>query len=462
MTRDPQRPKILLVDDDDAFRQVLGEELSRRQYRVSTAATGTEALEGGAAELADVILLDLRLPDMDGIEVLEGLRRKEVQAGVVLLTGHGTIDTAIRAIRLGAYDYLEKPCPIEKVEMTIQKTCEHLGLLARQRVLQDGYSPPDPRSGLVGASPAFRRMCERIDKVAPTDAATLVVGETGTGKEKVATLLHTSSRRRDAPFVVVNCAALHEELLQSELFGHEKGAFSGAVRRKHGLFEVAHGGTLFLDEVGDTSPESQAALLRVLETGRFRRLGGTQEISVDVRLVSASNRALREPDRPESFRQDLYFRLSAMRVEVPPLREREGDVLLLIEHCSEQLNRRLARQNRLGKEALEALLRYDWPGNVRELIHVLEHAFVLSDRKVIPFECLPRVIRERTGAGESGDPAGRPASLREVEWRHILEVLERVHGNRANAARCLGISERNLYRLIRKHGGDGSGAQAQP
>ncbi|MFQ5748028.1 MAG: sigma-54-dependent transcriptional regulator [Planctomycetota bacterium] len=444
-------PRVLLIDDDDAFRQVMTSELSRRKYLVSSAANGGTALEGKTASQADVILLDLHLPDMDGIEVLKRLRKKEIPGGVVVLTGHGTIDTAIQAIRLGAYDYLEKPCPIEKVEMAIQKTCEHLGLLARQRVLQDGYSPPDLRHGLIGASPAFRKMCRTVKRIAQTDATTLILGETGVGKDMVATLLHTQSSRKDAPYVVVDCAALHEDLLQSELFGHEKGAFSGAARRKHGLFEVAHEGTLFLDEVGDTSQDIQAKLLRVLETGRFRRLGGTEEIAVNVRVVSATNRNLMDAMEKGRFRKDLYFRLSTMTVEIPPLRKRPEDVPLLLDHFIDRFNRRFSRSSRLGEDARQALLHYDWPGNVRELIHVLEQAIVLSDERV-GIGDLPERIRVHSSGKTCRESLNGLPSLQEVERRHTQAVLEAVGGRRAEAARILGISERNLYRLIKKHG----------
>jgi len=443
-------PRVLLVDDDDAFRQVMASELARRKYLVRSAPNGGAALDGDAASQADVILLDLHLPDMDGIEVLKLLRKREIPGGVVVLTGHGTIDTAIQAIRLGAFDYLEKPCPIEKVEMAIQKTCEHLGLLARQRVLQDGYSPPDFSPGLIGSSSLFRKMCQKVKKIAQTDATTLILGETGVGKDMVATLLHTQSPRMDAPYVVVDCAALHEDLLQSELFGHEKGAFSGAARRKHGLFEVAHEGTLFLDEVGDTSPDIQAKLLRVLETGRFRRLGGTEEIAVDVRVISATNRDLGEAMEKGRFRKDLYFRLSTMVVKIPPLRDRPEDIPLLLDHFTDRFNRRFSRSSRLGEKARQALLHYDWPGNVRELIHVLEQAIVLSD-EVVGIGDLPERIRDTSSEADRVESLDNLPSLQEVERRHVHVVLEAVNGHRAEAARILGISERNLYRLIRKH-----------
>ena len=450
-------PKVLLVDDDDAFRQVMSGELTRRQLQVRSVASGEEALRDEATADADVILLDLKLPGIDGIEVLKQLRERDVRAAVVVLTGHGTIDTAIQATRLGAYDYLEKPCPIDKVEMTIRKTCEHYGLLARQKVLQDGYSAPDFRQRMVGGSPAFLKMCQTVERIAETEASTLLTGETGVGKDIVATLLHTLSRRRDAPYVVVNCAALHEDLLQSELFGHEKGAFSGAERRKHGLFEVAHGGTLFLDEVGDTNREIQAMLLRVLETGEFRRLGGNEEITVDVRVVSATNRDLERSIERGRFREDLFYRLATMKVEIPPLRERREDIPLLLDHYLGRLNRRFSHAHRLDEPAREALIRYDWPGNVRELIHALEQAVVLCDDEIIRLDDLPVAIR----GGPPPAAAKQPPELlplRAVEQRHVEAVLEAVGGNRARAAEVLQISERNLYRLIKKHAQSAPGA----
>jgi len=443
--------RILLVDDDDTFRRVMSAELARRGHDVVSAATGQAALDMAATANPDVILLDLRLPDLDGIDVLKKLREREVRAGVVVLTGHGAIDTAIQAIRLGAHDYLEKPCPVEKVEMAVTKTHEHLRLRQRERILQDGYTLPPMDPEIVGRSASLERLRQVVDRVAAADSTTLILGETGSGKELVAMLLHRQSPRKEGPFVVVNCAALQEELLLSELFGHEKGAFTDAARQKHGLFEVADGGTIFLDEVGDTSPEIQAKLLRVLETGRFRRLGGTEEIAVDVRVVSATNRDLRDAVARRRFRDDLYFRLATLTIQVPPLRERKEDIPLLVEHFTGRFNRRFSLSRRFSPEAVAALCEYGWPGNVRELIHVVEQAVVLVDSDVIGPEKLPAQIR---AAGKGRVPnlgTDEILPLAEVERLHVLFVMDKVGANRAQAARLLGISERNLYRMLKRY-----------
>jgi DNA-binding NtrC family response regulator len=441
--------RVLLVDDDNTFRRVMSSELTRRGYKVVAVASGAEALQQAPRAEPDVTLLDLRLPDMNGIDVMKPLHERNGSAAVIVLTGHGTIDTAIQAIRLGAHDYLEKPCPFAKLEMAIQKTCEHQRLVTRQRVLEDGYAAPDVTAGLVGGSAAFATLMDNVARIARTGGTTLVLGETGVGKEVVATLLHARSPRADAPFVVVDCAALHEELLQSELFGHERGAFTGANRLKHGLFEVANGGTIFLDEVGDISPDVQAKLLRVLETGRFRRLGGTAEIAVDVRIISATNRDLRQAISRGHFREDLFYRLATFVIEIPPLRERPDDIRLFVDHFTRQFNQRFSLSKRIGDDAMEALLRHSWPGNVRELIHVLEQVIVLSRGDAIALDDLPQDIRASRSA--PAIEADEVLTLREVQRRHVLRVLDKAGGNRALAARMLGTSERTFYRLLERY-----------
>ena len=463
MTTSAKDIRVLLVDDDPAFRRVMGGELARRGYTVTTCASGREALEPAASADADVILLDLRLEDMDGLEVLNELRGRSPACGIVVLTGHGTIDTAVKAMRLGAHDYLEKPCPIAKLEMAIQKTHEHMRLLSRQRVLEDGYAAPDRGVDFIGESAASRKLLESVARIARTDSTTLILGETGVGKELIATLLHTQSARRDAPFVAVNCAAFHDELFQTEVFGHEKGAFTGAHRLKHGLFEVASGGTIFLDEVGETSAETQAKLLRVLETGRFRRLGGNHEISVDVRVVAATNRDLTQESSRSRFREDLYYRLTTFTVTVPPLRARPDDIPALANCFLDRFNRRFSCMKRLDPLAVDALRRYPWPGNVRELIHVVEQSVVLCDGDVIGVDDLPITVHADAAQPPHAEGDAVP-SLGEMQRRHIQWVLGRVGGNRARAAEALGVSERTFYRLLERHrtGPGAGGPDADP
>ena len=364
-------PRILVVDDDDTFRALLAAELRSRGLATTPAESAAAALALVEKEEFEVALIDLRLPDGDGLELMRRVRELSPTTETIVLTGHGTIDTAIEAMRRGAYDYLRKPCPIEELEVTIQKALERRGLIERNRILSQGMSGPDPGATFVGASPAFRELCALIDRVAVADSTVLVLGETGVGKDVVARLIHARSARREQPFVVLECAALQEELLNSELFGHEKGAYTGAGQGKPGLFEVANGGTIFLDEVGDVSLATQVKLLRVLETGTFRHVGGTREIRVDVRVIAATNRNLAELMERGFFRRDLFYRMSTIRIEIPPLRDRPADIPVLAEYFLQQLNARFGQHRRLTREALRCLERHGWPGNVRELLHVV-------------------------------------------------------------------------------------------
>ncbi len=397
-----RRGSLVLVDDDDTFRTVLGDELERRGYAVVAVATGREAIDAAAAE-PDLMLLDLRLPDMDGLEVLRAIRERQSRTEVIMLTGHGTFDTAIEAIRRGAFDYVAKPCPLDEMEIRLAKAIDHRALLRRNAALESALTPRDPAADFVGRSAAHYETLRLVERVAPTDSTVLILGETGTGKDVVARLVHAHSRRRDRPFVVVDCAGLQEDLLQSELFGHEKGAFTGAVRLKHGLFEVADGGTVFLDEIGEMSLATQVRLLRVLETSGFRRVGGTAEIRADVRILAATNRDIEAAVERGVFRDDLYYRLNAFRIELPPLRERREDVATLVEHFLRRRGERSGVARRFSPGAIERLLRHDWPGNVRELIHVVERAMVVADGPEIGEEDLPPVLR---GARSGGEAAG--------------------------------------------------------
>ena len=447
---------LLLVDDDATFRRVLGGELARLGFRITDVESGTAAIAAAQRIEPDVVLLDLQLPDLDGLSVLRALREGNPASEVILLTGHGSIDTAIEAIRLGAFDYVAKPCPLNELEVRLERALERRALRERTRLLERGLTPADPRDSFVGDSSAFRRVLELIERVAPSDSSVLLHGETGTGKELAAKMIHARSRRSEQPFVIVECAALQEELLQNELFGHERGAFTGADRAKPGLFEVAHGGTLFLDEIGEVSRATQVKLLRVLDASTFRRVGGTAEIRVDVRIVAATNRDLEALVRQGLFREDLYYRLNTIAIEMPPLRSRAGDVERLALHFLARFNLRNDSHKRFAPAALERISRHGWPGNVRELLHAVEAAAVVcEDEEILPRH-LPPALREPVTAvaPEPGEPSGagqRLPSLEQLERAHIERVLRACDGHRGQAAAILGISERNLYRKLRAY-----------
>jgi two-component system, NtrC family, response regulator HydG len=442
---------ILLVDDDAAFRQIMANELNRLGHTVTTAPTGEEAIARVAAEEPEVVLLDLRLPGMSGIDALSAIHTSAPTTEVIVLTGHGSIDTAIESIRIGAFDYVQKPCPLAELDLRIQRAMEHRELRQRTNILERGLTPPDLGSSFVGESPEFRRLLELIQRIAPSDSTVLITGETGSGKERVAKLIHARSPRHFRPFVVVECAALQESLLQSELFGHERGAFTGADRAKPGLFEVAHGGTIFLDEIGEISPVTQTKLLRVLDTSTFRHVGGTKEIHVDVRILTATNRDLTRMVKQGLFREDLYYRLSTITVEVPPLRARQGDVELLAHHFVKVLNERFGSDKSITSEVLVILRQHRWPGNVRELLHVLESAIVLCEGTCVVPEHLPTALRNRPESTVGCLSELSQPTLQEAERRQIKSALELSNGHRGNAARILGISERNLYRKLKEH-----------
>jgi DNA-binding NtrC family response regulator len=440
--------RLLIVDDDAGFRGALASSMAGRGFTTTPVPSGAAALAWLASHECDVVLLDLKMPDMSGVEVLDRIRERHPHVEVILLTGHGTIDTAIAAIRRGAFDFLTKPCSPDEVEVTLLKAMERHALIERTRVLQQALTPPDLGDTFIGRSSQFQDILRLIDRVARVDSSVLVLGETGVGKELVAKLIHSRGTRRDHPFVVVDCSNLHEELLQSELFGHEKGAYTGAVSLKHGLFEVADRGTVFLDEVGDVPPALQARLLRVLETGTFRRLGGTGEIAVNVRVLAATNRKLPEMVAQGHFREDLYYRLNTIRVDVPPLRERPEDIACLATHFVERFNRRFEQNRRLSPEAIELLAGYAWPGNVRQLINVIEQVVVLAEDDTITPAHLPPGLRAPAARAPHRPQPSAIVPLREVERQYIEFVINEFGGHRANAARALGIGERSLYRKL--------------
>jgi DNA-binding NtrC family response regulator len=444
----PPPIQLLIVDDDDDLREVLAQLFRQHGHEVTAAVSGEDALNKASHARFDVALLDLHLPGISGIDVLAKLKEQQPELEALMLTAHSSIETAVEAMRRGAYDYLTKPFRVADLEVHVQKAFEKVQLQRREQQWVQQLSYESPRYRLVGSSPAMRKVVALIEKVAVTDATVLVRGASGTGKELVARALHTNSSRRQRPLVTINCAALQENLLESELFGHEKGAFTGAVAAKPGLVEVAEGGTLFIDEIAEMAPGLQAKLLRVLEDGHYRRVGGTREMNADIRVVAATNRDLAEEIKNGRFREDLFYRLNVVSIYLPPLHERRGDIPELIEHflTTRQIG---PLRSRVDAEAMKALQAYSWAGNVRELANVLERAQILAENHVITLEDLPEnVVSAAPGASEA---SGDPNHLDEVERRHVLSILQQEKGNKVHAARILGISRRSLYRLIEKH-----------
>jgi len=444
----PAAVSLLLVDDEETFRKLTARELTRSGYRVVAVGTIQDARRALAAEQFDLVLLDVRLPDGNGLELLSEIREASPVTEVVMLTAYGTVQEAIRALKEGAHDFLTKPCKLDELEVVLEKAVQKQSLQRGNTALRLDVARLGPGENFVGNAPQIRELLHLLSRVAETDSTVLIRGESGVGKELVARAVHKLSPRAEQPFVVVDCASLHENLLQSELFGHEKGAYTDAIRLKHGLFEVADHGTIFLDEIGEVTPPLQAKLLRVIETGVFRRLGGTADIHVDVRVIAATNRALESMIKEGQFREDLYYRLNVFSLVVPPLRERREDIPPLVGHFVRNSSIVAKRQVRVSPAAMEVLQRYHWPGNVRELENVIERALILCDGGSIEPEHLPLGVRlEPTFRSDSDD--GRLTTLEEVERRYIKRVLEECKGHRQKAAAILGISERNLYRKLK-------------
>jgi two-component system nitrogen regulation response regulator NtrX len=446
--------RLLIVDDEQSIRDALVQVFEYEGHEVRGASDGPEALALAAQGRFDVIFLDVKMPGMDGLEVLERLREEDPNVLVVMVSGHGTIDTAVEATRKGAYDFLEKPLDTDRLLVTLRRALDLRGLTASMEALRDQV---ESRYEIVGTSYPVRQVLERIEKVAPTEARVLVTGENGTGKELVARAIHRLSSRADAPFVEVNCAAIPSELIESALFGHIKGSFTGAVQDRAGKFEQANGGTLFLDEIGDMSLAAQAKVLRALEQGVVTRVGGSKAIDVDVRVIAATNKDLQEEIGEGRFREDLFYRLNVVPIHIPPLRERREDIPMLIQHFAQ----RMAGTTRVAAkvftdEAVHHLAALEWPGNVRELRNTVERLLILStgsDVRASDVDMLAPARSTGSGLGSELLGAGTFAEFKErAERAFILQKLRESEWNVAETARRMDMPRSNLYKKIEKYG----------
>ncbi|RNC65840.1 MAG: sigma-54-dependent Fis family transcriptional regulator [Desulfuromonadales bacterium] len=450
---------ILVVDDEKDIRTALAGILEDEGYRTAFAKDGIEALESVKQEQPDLVLLDIWMPRLDGLGTLQKLKEFYPALTVVMMSGHGTIETAVKSTKLGAYDFVEKPLSLDKVLVTVRNGLDVGRLKAENDSLRaltaKGYE-------MVGETPVMNQLRDQILLVAPTNASVLITGENGTGKELVARAIHRSSPRGAGPFIEINCAAIPEELIESELFGHEKGAFTGAIAQKKGKFDLAHGGTIFLDEIGDMSLKTQAKVLRILQERKFERVGGTKTIEVDVRVIAATNKELPEEIRAGHFREDLFYRLNVVPFTVPPLRERRDDIPLLVDHFLEIFARREGWERKtMLPEAVELLRHYDWPGNVRELRNIVERLVIMTSGRVIA----PAQVPESIAGGAAREIHGtRPAGTQEIgtlreareefEKEFILQKLEEHGWNISRTAEAIELERSNLYRKMKSYGID--------
>jgi DNA-binding NtrC family response regulator len=439
--------KVLVVDDEEPFRRLLKNELTRKGYGVEVAADGETALRLLREQAFDVLLLDIVMPGMDGLTLMRRLKEGDASLPIIALTGQATVQTAVEAMKNGAFDYLTKPYKLDELAIIIDRACEFGRLSVKSRLLEQELVRQGEPMELVGDSRRLKEVLALIRKVAPADSPVLVQGESGTGKELAANAIWRSSGRRDQPFIAVNCATLSEHLIESEIFGHEKGAFTSAHQLKNGLVEVADRGTLFLDEIGEMPQALQAKLLRFLDSGEFRRVGGTRVLRVDVRVIAATNKDLAALVKERRFREDLFYRLNVFAVTLPPLRERREDIPELARHFLAKYGRKLSKSiTDLTPAALELLDAYRWPGNVRELENVIERAAILCDGGRLDARDLsltsPVVIPETAAS----------PSLEEMEKHYILQVLKEAKGNQSKASQLLGIDRKTLYLKLKKYG----------
>ncbi len=446
----------MIIDDEPLMRITVQDALINEGYQVTSAETGKKGLSLFKENPVDILITDLRLPDQDGLHILKEIRTIHPETQVIIITAYGSIDSAVTAMKEGASDYLTKPFSMDELLLVIRRLLRMKQLEEENVLLRERIEERFGLEGLVGKSPQMQKIYDLIETVSQTDATVLIQGESGTGKEMVANAIHFKSLRKNGPFVKVNCSALPETLLESELFGHEKGAFTGAIKQRKGRFEMADGGTLFLDEIGELSPGVQVKLLRVLQERKFERVGGNETLSVNVRLICATQKDLKEEIQRGDFREDLYYRLNVVPIQLPPLRERREDILLLADHFLEKFSRKMGKEiTGLSQEAKTLLLKYPFPGNIRELENMLERAIALLKGKVIQAGDLPEEVCENTmpiqtlcEKIQASRPLATAVSLFEKEY--IQSVLEKTKGKKGQAAELLGISRKTLWEKIKE------------
>ncbi|MCE7966922.1 MAG: sigma-54-dependent Fis family transcriptional regulator [Nitrospira sp. NTP2] len=454
------RAKIFVVDDDEAARTLLVEALVKEGYEVEAFSGGQAAVERGRQVAPDLVLTDLRMEQGDGLMLLKEFKRFSPDTAIVLLTAFGSLEGAIAAIKQGAYDYLAKPFKKEEIRLVVQRSLDHARLVRENARYRDEARSREPWSQLVGSSPAMLEVYKLVARVSEGRSTVLIEGESGTGKELIARAVHSNSLRRDKPFIPVNCGALPDHLLESEMFGYEKGAFTGAVGSKAGLFEAANGGTLFLDEIGDLGPSLQVKLLRVMQEQEVRRVGSTASVKVDVRIIAATNRDLATLVKEGKFRDDLYYRLNVVRIVLPSLAERREDIPMLAQHFLQKYAKQSLHVKGFLPETMALLKRYRWPGNVRELENAVERAVSLSHGPLLLPEDLPEAVRNESASTTVsqdslvGTDQNVLLTLDEVEKRHLARVLKETKGNKVKAAKILGIDRRTLYRMAERFGLD--------
>jgi DNA-binding NtrC family response regulator len=450
------KPRILIADDEPLTLELIVERLQAEGYEVEVVSGGRDAIEASKKSSFKVVLTDLSMPDISGMQVLEHFVKHSPETLVIVLTGFGTIETAVEAMRRGAYDYLSKPANLDEIVLTLKRAIEHKDLREENVALRSQIMERHRIERLIGQSAPMHHLYRIIKRVAKTDSTVLITGESGTGKELIANAIHYQSTRRDMPFVPINCGAIPEELLESELFGHEKGAFTGAFKERRGRFELANKGTIFLDEIGEMSPKLQVKLLRFIQEMKFQRVGGSRTVEVDVRILAATNKDLERAVAENEFREDLFYRLNVIPIHAPPLREREGDIAILIQYFLKQhCLKKTIPQKQMSAAAIESLELYEWPGNVRELQNVIERMVILTDTDEIQLYDLPKRMQvaqpiepRHTDLGVDG--INLKETLDDLENRLILDALQRAGGVKNKAAKLLGLNRTTLIEKMKK------------